>query len=90
VPLEEVVVDSQPRNMHETTSKNITTECYPNYNKMLINQEIRKRKSLETQLEPISEEEFMLSSSSSSSSSNSDSYFYNNDELEWDSEWQVV
>ena len=60
VPLEEVVVDSQPRDMHKTTSKNITTECYPNYNIMLINQEIRKRKSLETKLETISEEEFTL------------------------------
>ena len=94
VPLEEVVVDSQPRDMHKTTSKNITTEYYPNYNIMLINQEIRKRKSLETKLETISEEEFMLSSSSS------DTYFYNNDndndadelewECDWDSEWQVV
>jgi len=93
-PLEEVVVDSQPRNSHETTYKNITTEYYPTYNKLLVNQEIRKRKSLDNQMQPISEEEFEFSSESSVSSKSSrdsisDSLIIEkNESLEWDSEWE--
>lgn len=93
-PLEEVVIDSQPRNSHETTHKNITTEYYPTYNKLLINQEIRKRKSLDNQMQPISEEEFEFSSESSESTdtsrnSISDSLIIEkNESLEWDSEWE--
>ena len=93
-PLEEVVVDSQPRNSYESTYKNITTECYPTYNKLLVNQEIRKRKSLENQMQPISEEEFEFSSESSESSESSrtsisDSLIIEkNESLEWDSEWE--
>ena len=93
-PLEEVVVDSQPRNLYETTYKNITTEYYPTYNKLLVNQEIRKRKSLDNQMQPISEEEFEFSSDSSISSESSksnitDSIIINkNESLEWDSEWE--
>ena len=93
-PLEEVVVDSQPRNSHETTYKNITTEYYPTHNKLLVNQEIRKRKSLDNQMQPISEEEFEFSSESSVSSKSSrdsisDSLIIEkNESLEWDSEWE--
>ena len=98
-PLEEVVVDSQPRNSYETTYKNITTEFYPTYNKLLVNQEIRKRKSLDNQMQPISEEEFEFSSESSVTSyssdgsdtkrnSISDSLNIENESLEWDSEWE--
>jgi len=93
-PLEEVVVDSQPRNSYETTYKNITTEYYPTYNKLLVNQEIRKRKSLDNQMQPISEEEFEFSSESSVSSKSSrdsisDSLIIEkNESLEWDSEWE--
>ena len=93
-PLEEVVVDSQPRNLNDSTHKNITTECYPTYNKLLVNQEIRKRKSLDNQMQPISEEEFEFSSESSESSESSrtsisDSLIIEkNQSLEWDSEWE--
>ena len=95
-PLEEVVVDSQPRNSNESTYKNITTECYPTYNKLLVNQEIRKRKSLENQMQPISEEEFEFSSESESSESSESSrtsvseslIIEKNESLEWDSEWE--